>query len=39
MQQENADSAIFFNVFLAFGSPPKVASKEYLFPKLLNGCD
>ena len=38
MQQENADSAIFFNVFPAFGPPPKAASKEYLVPKYLNGC-
>ncbi len=38
MQEKNADTAIFFNGFLAFGSPAKTASKSLEIPKLLNDC-
>ncbi len=38
MQEENADNTIFFNGFLAFGSPPKVTSQSHEIPKYLNDC-
>lgn len=38
MQEKNAETAIFFNGFLAFGSPAKAVSQGHEIPKLLNDC-